>query len=258
MSKRFRVRLFLLTCLLALLSAAAVVEMRTARAATSVIDFPAMPGTAPMGAVDDEQPAPVQPRAAPAAPSSVTTYSRAPGQPANPLRNIPLSGLKETRDRPVFARTRRPPAIALPVMMSAPPVAIPRPPEPVAPPLALVGTVAGSGDGVAVFAETTGRGLIRLRVGESHKDWMLQSIDGRAVTLQRASSSATLSLPKPADQPANLPLALPSYGAQSPPSSLPQSQTQPSPAGMPLPRAGAALPNARNHDDGFPDGVDMR
>ena len=134
--------------------------------------------------------------------------TEAPTVAANPLWAIPLSALTATRNRPLFTPSRRPPA---PVVASVP-VAAPRPPPPPPPAvpqhpnLTLVGTVAGENEGVAVFIDTTTRDTVRLRTGEGHNGWILQSIEGRAATLQKGAQSETLALPKPTYAPAPAPV----------------------------------------------------
>src|SRR5580692_4862158 len=106
---------------------------------------------------------------------------------ANPLWAIPLSALTATRTRPLFTPSRRAPA---PVVASVP-VAAPRPPPPPPPAvpqhpnLTLVGTVAGDNEGIAVFLDPTTRDTVRLRTGEGHGGWILQSVERSAVTLQK-------------------------------------------------------------------------
>ena len=106
---------------------------------------------------------------------------------ANPLWAIPLSALTATRARPLFTPSRRPPA---PVVASVP-VAAPRPPPPPPPAvpqhpnLTLVGTVAGESEGIAVFVDPTTRDTVRLRTGEGHGGWILQSVERSAATLQK-------------------------------------------------------------------------
>jgi hypothetical protein len=131
-----------------------------------------------------------------------------PAVAANPLWAIPLSALTATRTRPLFTPSRRAPA---PVVASVP-VAAPRPPPPPPsavpqhPNLTLVGTVAGENEGVAVFIDTTTRDTVRLRTGEGHNGWILQSIERRAATLQKGAQSETLALPKPTYAPAPAPV----------------------------------------------------
>jgi hypothetical protein len=123
-----------------------------------------------------------------------------PAVSANPLWAIPLSALSATRNRPLFTPSRRPPA---PVVANAPaPVAArPPPPPPPAVPehpnLVLVGTVASENDSVAVFIDNATHDAVRLRTGEGHSGWVLQSVDRRTATLQRGGQTETLELPKP-------------------------------------------------------------
>jgi hypothetical protein len=116
---------------------------------------------------------------------------------ANPLWAIPLSALTATRTRPLFTPSRRPPT---PVVASVP-VAAPRPPPPTPavpqhPNLTLVGTVAGENEGVAVFIDTTTRDTVRLRTGEGHSGWILQSVEHSAATLQKGEQTETLAMPR--------------------------------------------------------------
>jgi hypothetical protein len=119
---------------------------------------------------------------------------------ANPLWAIPLNALSATRNRPLFTPSRRPPA---PIVASAPVVAPVRPsapPPPAAPEhpnLALVGTVAAESESVAVFIDNATRDTVRLRTGEGHMGWILQSVDHGTATLQKGNQSETLELPRP-------------------------------------------------------------
>jgi hypothetical protein len=124
--------------------------------------------------------------------------AEAPTVAANPLWAIPLSALTATRTRPLFTPSRRPPA---PIVASVP-VAAPRPPPapppavPQHPNLTLVGTVASENEGVAVFIDTTTRDTVRLRTGEGHSGWILQSVERSAATLQKGQQTETLALPR--------------------------------------------------------------
>lgn len=122
-----------------------------------------------------------------------------PAVSANPLWAIPLSALSATRNRPLFTPTRRPPA---PIIANAPAPVAARPPPPAPtvpehPNFVLVGTVAGESDSVAVFIDNATRDAVRLRAGEGHSGWVLQSIDRRTATLQKGNQTETLELPKP-------------------------------------------------------------
>jgi general secretion pathway protein N len=131
-------------------------------------------------------------------PPDVTAQSQAaPAPSANPLWAIPLSALTATRNRPLFTPSRHPPA---PIVVNAPAApAPPPPPAPAAPQhsnLVLVGTVAGENDSMAVFIDNATRDAVRLRAGEGHAGWVLQSVDRRTATLQKGGQSETLELPK--------------------------------------------------------------
>ena len=94
---------------------------------------------------------PSDPAPAPAAVPPPATVERAPAPPPaqralsdNPLWAIPLGRLTASRERPLFAPTRRPPAPA-PVVVSAPVQAPPPlPAEPERPQLSLLGPIVGS------------------------------------------------------------------------------------------------------------------
>jgi hypothetical protein len=166
--------------------------------------------------------------------------TEAPTVAANPLWAIPLSALMATRTRPLFTPSRRPPA---PVVASVP-VAAPQPPSPPPPAvpqhpnLTLVGTVAGENEGIAVFIDTATRDTVRLRTGEGHSGWILQSIERRAATLQMGGQTETLAMPKPTD-------------AQAP---APVVSTLPPPA--PPPQSGAPAPkNAPQHQGCMPEPI---
>jgi hypothetical protein len=139
----------------------------------------------------------------------------------NPLWSVPLSALTATQERPIFSATRRPPpraVVAPPAeeVKAAPP---PRPAEPERPPLALIGAVVGEGDSIAVFIDRTSQKMIRLRPGEAHAGWVLDSVLRREVTLRKADRTETIEL-KAADPPvqAGLPVQENASGFQGLPS----------------------------------------
>jgi hypothetical protein len=125
---------------------------------------------------------------------------------ANPLWAIPLTTLTATRERPLFSPSRRAPA---PVIANAPATPRPPPPPPAVaehPDLILVGTVTGGASGVAVFTDTATRGTVRLRTGEDHKGWTLQSVEARSVTLHKGNTTETLALPQPSAMAGSTPI----------------------------------------------------
>jgi hypothetical protein len=148
---------------------------------------------------------------------------------ANPLWAIPLSALAATRNRPLFTPSRRPPA---PAAASVPVAARVPPPAPAAVPqhpnLTLIGTVASESEGVAVFIDTTTRDAVRLRTGEGHSGWVLQSVERRAATLQKGDQTETLALPRPTAQEMSAPVI-----STLPPAPPPPQPSAPAPAKAP-------------------------
>ena len=65
------------------------------------------------------------------------------------------------------------------------------------PPLALVGTVVGSSDAIAVFLHQPSQAIVRLRTGESNGGWSVASVVKGEVVLTRAGRSETFVLPPP-------------------------------------------------------------
>jgi hypothetical protein len=121
----------------------------------------------------------------------------------NPLWEVALSALQETRARPIFSPSRRPPSPPV-VAASQPPAPKPPPPtEPNHPGLTLLGTVVGTSDGIAVFVDETSKDVIRIRIGESRGGWTLRSVRRRAASFEKDYQEATLTLPTPgSEQPA--------------------------------------------------------
>jgi general secretion pathway protein N len=116
----------------------------------------------------------------------------------NPLWAIPLKQLTNTRDRPIFSPSRRPPPPVAVNRPFVPPVAVRAPPKPPErPTLTLLGTIAGEGDSLALFMETTTQEVVRLRTGEAHEGWVLRSVHGREAMLEKNSRTETVTLPDP-------------------------------------------------------------
>jgi general secretion pathway protein N len=63
--------------------------------------------------------------------------------------------------------------------------------------LSLVGTIAGGAEGIGVFLDSSTRGVLRLKMGESHEGWVLRTVRRREATLQKGSQIAVLTLPPP-------------------------------------------------------------
>jgi general secretion pathway protein N len=107
-------------------------------------------------------------------------------QSANPLWAIPLAVLRNTRDRPVFSVSRRPPPAAVaPVAVAKPPAPPPQPLRVERPQLSLVGTIAGSDQSFGIFVDQTTKAVLRLKIGEDYQGWRLHAVQGREATLMR-------------------------------------------------------------------------
>jgi hypothetical protein len=137
-------------------------------------------------------------------PSNAAPTQPAPTQPGqttsgNPLWGIPLGSLSATRERPIFSASRRAALVAVSVPRSAPVRPIVRPPESEHLNLTLVGTVVGKAESIGVFLDQSTHIFVRLRAGEEHSGWIVRSIKGREVSLEKNSRTETLSLPASQD-----------------------------------------------------------
>lgn len=112
----------------------------------------------------------------------------------NPLWGISIESLHATRERPLFAPSRRPPS---PAPAAALPAAKPAPVAPVVdqPSLDLLGIVVGGGSGYAVFLNNSTRGIVRLRTGEGNNGWILQSVTDREAVLEKDNRKVVVHLP---------------------------------------------------------------
>jgi general secretion pathway protein N len=113
----------------------------------------------------------------------------------NPLWGIPLDSLRATRERPLFTPSRRPPTPVVIAPPAEPVKTVAAPAEPERPPLNLMGVVTGATEGYAVFVNTTTHDVIRLRTGEGHDGWILQSVSGREAVLEKNHRTAVVALP---------------------------------------------------------------
>ena len=140
-----------------------------------------------------------------AAPDAPVAGSAA--QPGNPLWTIPLNTLNATRERPLFAPSRRPAMQAAPAAIAN----VPPPPPPAVEPeqlgLRLLGTIAGRERGIAICLNLATSEVVRVRTGESFEGWNLRTVRGREATFEKASRQEVLALPSPDDprQPAAAP-----------------------------------------------------
>ena len=131
-------------------------------------------------------------------PSAVAAIHALPPK-GNPLSSIPLSELSETRDRPLFSTTRRPPPAEGAVVAASKTSVEDKPPGPEVPPFVLKGTVLGSNDRVAVLLDPTTNRTSQLRLGKSDSGWTVLSVSPRSIVLRKGELLTTLELPRPAE-----------------------------------------------------------
>jgi hypothetical protein len=132
-----------------------------------------------------------------------TADAKPPASAANPLWALPLEQLSMTRDRPIFSSSRRPQPPTPPTYVAPVAVRQPiRPPDPERPTVSLLGTIISTDDQIGVFLDTTQK-VVRLRVGEVHRGWVLRLVKAREVTLVKDGEQAVvLELPPPGEAPA--------------------------------------------------------
>jgi len=120
-----------------------------------------------------------------------------PAPAANPLWALPLERLSDTRERPIFLPSRRPPS---PPTTYVTPVAVrqpAKPPEPERPAVSLIGTVIGTDVQIGVFLEAATHNVVRLRLGEEHRGWVLRLVKAREVTLVKDVAQTLVLDPAP-------------------------------------------------------------
>jgi hypothetical protein len=139
-----------------------------------------------------DQPAPVVVRA-PAAPPPPPEHALS----ANPLWAVPLATLSNTRERPIFSASRRPPPPGVVPVAVAKPSPSPRLPRVERPQLALVGTISSGDESFGIFIDQASRAALRLKLGEDFQGWRLRAVQGRDVILERDHETTVLSLPQP-------------------------------------------------------------
>ena len=128
----------------------------------------------------------------------------------NPLLVVPLSSLTQTRERPLFAPTRRPPPVIVAPPPPAPVVVEVKPAETTAPPFTLIGTIVSRSGGLAILMNSTTNTEVRLRVGEGSAGWRLQRIAARSVQFEHDGILASIDFPSADGQPtATISLNLP-------------------------------------------------
>ena len=107
----------------------------------------------------------------------------------NPLAAHSLDEFTATRDRPLFTRGRRPPAVA----HAAPAVAAPPPPAP-PPQLALFGIVVEAGEASAVVRGAPSEKVMHVRVGDQVDGWEVSQIAERQIVLSQDDRSVTFTM----------------------------------------------------------------
>jgi hypothetical protein len=113
----------------------------------------------------------------------------------NPLWAVPLATLRETRERPIFSASRRPPALpAVAAVTEAPPPPRAPPPKPERPALVLLGTVSGETLHFGIFHDPATTKTIRLAVGENFEGWTLRAVSSTDARFDYEDQTATLEL----------------------------------------------------------------
>jgi hypothetical protein len=124
--------------------------------------------------------------------------TKTPAVSGNPVAEVPLDRLSDTRNRPVFSPSRRPPAPPAPpdtavhVERAPEPLALPSPPG-----VALFGIVVGAQDARAFIATGAANRIIGVRAGDDVSGWTVTAITQRDLVLSRAERSATFTLFSP-------------------------------------------------------------
>ena len=113
----------------------------------------------------------------------------------NPLWAIPLKELSNTRERPIFSQSRRPPPAEVAAAPYVPPPVAPAPAEPAHPQLSLVGTIVGEDEAFGIFLDESSKAIVRLKLGDRHGGWVLRQILLREVIFQKDGVISTLTLP---------------------------------------------------------------
>ena len=148
--------------------------------ANAQMQFAALDSAAPPGLGEIEQ-FPITPRQAPGAPRlslSPRPHKRRAGTRSG---RFPCARFGDARAPDLFP-SRRPPPAAGAAVSPEPAPQVPRPVVPERPSLALVGTIVGEGESIAIFYNPTTKTTIRLRLGETDDNgWKLaRSMPARA------------------------------------------------------------------------------
>jgi general secretion pathway protein N len=109
---------------------------------------------------------------------------------ANPLAAWPLDVLSDTRDRPLFSPSRRPPP---PVLAAVAQVIQPVPEAP-PPNIVLLGIVTDAGGAQAVLRTSDAATPIRARLGDEIAGWKVSQIEPRRLVLSIDDRSVSFAL----------------------------------------------------------------
>ncbi len=120
------------------------------------------------------------------------------GMPAvsgNPVAEVPLDRLSDTRNRPLFSPSRCPPASPAPPATAARVERAPQPLPLLSPPgVALFGIVVGAQGARAFIATGAANRIIGVQPGDDVSGWTVTAITQRNLVLSRAERSATFTL----------------------------------------------------------------
>jgi hypothetical protein len=116
-----------------------------------------------------------------------------PAVSGNPVAEVPLDRLSDTRNRPVFSRSRRPLAPPAPAAVAA---RVEPQPLPLLPPpgVALFGVVVGPQGARAYIATGAADRIIGVRPGDDVSGWTVTTITRSDLVLSRAERSATFTM----------------------------------------------------------------
>ncbi len=116
-----------------------------------------------------------------------------PSVAANPLAIWSLDRLSATRERPLFAPTRRPPPPPPPAAPVARQVEAPPPPAP-PPTLVVLGIVSDAEGTRAMLRTQASDKVVRARLGDDIGGWKVTEIEPRRVTLSHDDRSVSYAL----------------------------------------------------------------
>jgi general secretion pathway protein N len=127
--------------------------------------------------------------------SAAATDFAIPAVFGNPVAQVPLGSLSDTRNRPLFSQSRRPPAPPPPARSTMARVEHTSPQPTLSPPgVALYGIVVGAQGARAFIATGAAERIIGVRPGDDVSGWTVSAITERRLVLSRADRSATFTL----------------------------------------------------------------